>query len=80
MMEIFLFATASVLILGPIQPPIQWLLRILLPGLKWLGHEADHSLPSSAEVKNEWSYTSTPTTRLHGVVLYEVLKRLECYA
>ena len=22
--------------------------------------ESDHSLPSSAEVKNEWSYTSTP--------------------
>jgi hypothetical protein len=25
-----------------------------------LGHEADHSLPSSAKVKNAWSYTSTP--------------------
>jgi LytS/YehU family sensor histidine kinase len=23
-----------------------------------VGHEADHSLPSSAKVKNEWSYTS----------------------
>jgi hypothetical protein len=22
------------------------------PGVKWQGHEADHSLPSSAEVKN----------------------------
>jgi hypothetical protein len=25
----------------------------------WPGREANYSLPSSAEVKNEWSYTST---------------------
>jgi hypothetical protein len=25
--------------------------------------------PSSAEVKNAWSYTSSPPIRLHGVVL-----------
>jgi hypothetical protein len=31
------------------------------PGIKLGGgREADHSTPSSAEVKNEWSYTSTP--------------------
>jgi hypothetical protein len=30
------------------------------PGVKQPGCEADHSLPSSAEVKNSWSYTSTP--------------------
>jgi len=29
-------------------------------GVKWLGREADHSPPSSAEVKNVRSYTSTP--------------------
>jgi len=28
-----------------------------------------HSLPSSAKVKNDWSYTSTPPIQLHGVVL-----------
>jgi hypothetical protein len=38
-------------------------------GVKRPGREADHSPPSSAEVKNEWSYTSTPPVRLHGVVL-----------
>jgi hypothetical protein len=27
---------------------------------KAAGHEADHSPPSSAEVKNAWIYTSTP--------------------
>jgi hypothetical protein len=26
----------------------------------WPGHEADHLLPSSAEVKNPWSFTSPP--------------------
>jgi hypothetical protein len=29
-------------------------------GIKWLGYETDHSPPSSAGVKNAWSYTSTP--------------------
>jgi hypothetical protein len=28
------------------------------------GHEADHSPPSSVEVKNAWDYTSTPTIHL----------------
>jgi len=31
--------------------------------------EANHSPPRSVEVKNEWSYTSIPPIRLHGVVL-----------
>jgi len=30
------------------------------PGLKWPWREPDHSTPSSTEVKNAWSYTSTP--------------------
>jgi hypothetical protein len=30
------------------------------PWIKRPGHEADHSPQSSAEVKNAWSYTSTP--------------------
>jgi len=38
------------------------------PGAKRPGREVDHSPPSSAEVKNAWSYTSTPS-RLHDVVL-----------
>jgi hypothetical protein len=36
----------------------------LTPGVKRPGREDDYSPPSSAEVKNTWSYTST----LHGVV------------
>jgi len=42
--------------------------RASFPGDK-AGREDDHSPPSSAEVKNSWSHTSTPPLRLHGVVL-----------
>jgi hypothetical protein len=39
-------------------------------GVKCLKHEADdHSPPSSAEVRNVWSCTSSPLTHLHGMVL-----------
>jgi len=39
------------------------------PGVKRPGREADHSPPSSPEVKNMWRYTSTPPIHLHGMVL-----------
>jgi len=29
---------------------------------------AEHSPPSSIEVRNAWSYTSNPAIRVHGVV------------
>jgi hypothetical protein len=48
---------------------IQWVPGVLFPGLKQPACEADHSPPSSAGVKNEWSYISTPPVGLHGVVL-----------
>jgi len=32
----------------------------LSQGLKWLGHEANHSSPSATEVKDAWNYTSAP--------------------
>jgi len=38
-------------------------------GVKLPGRIADHSHPSSAEVKNAWSFTSTHPIRLHDVVL-----------
>jgi hypothetical protein len=56
---IFLPTTVSRTVLGPTQPPIQWIARAISLGVKWLGREADHSPPSSAEVKNAWSHTST---------------------
>jgi hypothetical protein len=50
-MGIFLFTTASRTALGPTRPPIQWVLGALSLVVKRPGREADHSLPSSAEVK-----------------------------
>jgi hypothetical protein len=48
---IFLFTTASRMALGPTQPPIQLVPGALSLGVKRPGCEADHSPPSSAEVK-----------------------------
>jgi hypothetical protein len=61
--------TASRTALGPTHPPSQWVPGTLSLGIKRPGHEADHSPSSCAEVKDEWSYTSTPPILLYGVVL-----------
>jgi hypothetical protein len=58
----FLFSTASRPTLGPNQRPIQWVLEALSLEIKRSGREADHSLPCSDDIKNVWSYTSTPHT------------------
>jgi len=44
-------------------------IRGSFPGENRPGREAEHSHPSSAEVKNACSYTATPPVRLKGVVL-----------
>jgi hypothetical protein len=64
-----IFSTASRPALWPTQPPTQWVSGALSLGVKRQGSEVDHSPPSRAEVKNAWSYNSTPPIRLHGVVL-----------
>jgi hypothetical protein len=46
-----------------------WVLGALSPGVNRQRLEADYAPPSSAEVTNALSYTSTPPIRLHGVVL-----------
>jgi hypothetical protein len=65
---------------SPPPPDLLWGPPILLSnghqgglslGVKRPGREADHSPPTSAKVQNAWSYTSTPSIRLHGVVLSE---------
>jgi hypothetical protein len=68
---LILFTTASRHALWPTQPPIQCVLWDLSPGVKWPRREADHSLPSRAEVKNAWRYTSTSLIRFYDVVLNE---------
>jgi fatty acid desaturase len=61
-MQLFLFNSVSIPALGPTQPPITWVLGALIPAVRQLGHETDHSSPSSAEVKNAWNYTTTLLT------------------
>jgi len=53
---ILLFTIASRSALGPTQLPIEWVPGALSPGC-----ECDPLPPSSAEVKNTWSYTVTPS-------------------
>jgi hypothetical protein len=48
------YSTAFRPALGPAQPPIHCVSGTVSPGL-----QADHSPPSSTEVKNTWSWTST---------------------
>jgi hypothetical protein len=66
---IFLFTTASRTALGPTQPPIQWVPGTLSLGVKRAGREADHSHPSSAEVKELVELYLHSPIRLHGVML-----------
>jgi hypothetical protein len=56
--------------LRPTLPPIQWVPGALSPGVNRQGREADHSPPSSAEIKKGGVIPSPPPpTRLYGVVL-----------
>jgi hypothetical protein len=57
---IFLLPTAFREALEPTRPPIPRVTEVISLGVKRPGREADHSPPSSAEIKNAWSYTSTP--------------------
>jgi hypothetical protein len=51
----FHFSISSRPALGSTHSPIKW-----VPVVKRQGREADHSPPTSAEVKKMWIYTSTP--------------------
>jgi hypothetical protein len=75
----FLFTTAFRPALGPTQSPIQWVTGALSLGVKLPRREADHSPPSSAEVRNAWSYTSTSAICLHCVVWSELKVQAELY-
>jgi hypothetical protein len=58
----------SIPALEPTHYPIQWAPGDFTPGVKRPSREADHSPLDSAEVRNAWSFKSTPPC-LHGVVL-----------
>jgi hypothetical protein len=68
-MRFLLFATASRPALGLTQTLNQWVLEVLSPVIKRPRLKADHSYLFSAEVKNAWSYTSSPPIRLLGVMI-----------
>jgi len=44
---------------GSTQFPYYMGTEVLSTGVKLLGHEVDHSPPSTARVDDEWSYTPT---------------------
>ena len=62
----FYFSKISRLTVGFTQLPVHWVSGVIFVGIKQVGREADHSSPSTAEVKNEWSYASAPQC-LHGI-------------
>jgi hypothetical protein len=51
--------------MGPTQPPIQWLPGFSPPGKA--GRSWSYSPPSTSQIKNEWSYTSTFSVSLCGM-------------
>ena len=53
--------------LGPTQPHIKWLPG-LLPGVKLPGRGVDHPTNLAARLKKEWSYDSTPSLGLRGLI------------
>jgi hypothetical protein len=60
--KFLLYFTASRPTLRFTQPPIQWVLEALSPGVKRQGREAHDSPPSSAEVKNGRAISALPHT------------------
>jgi hypothetical protein len=67
--ESILFSTASRPAVGSTQSLIQWVPAAVSLGVKRQGREADHSSPTSAQLKKSWIYTSLPqkTNKLHGL-------------
>jgi hypothetical protein len=60
--RIFSFSTSLRPALGPTQPPIQWVPGSLYPRVMRPEREADHSSPTSAEIKKRRSIHPLPHT------------------
>jgi hypothetical protein len=73
MVKNFPLSMSSRLTLEPTQP-IQWVPGTLSPEVERPGRDADHSPPTSTEVRKIWLYTSTPPICVHGVGLIILVK------
>jgi hypothetical protein len=49
-----------------------------IPGVKHLQFEVNHSLPTSAKIKNRWSYNSTPPICIHSMYTNNLTSTLTC--
>jgi hypothetical protein len=58
--SIFHVSTAFRQVLGTMKRSIRQTSAILSPRIKWPGRGGYHSPKSCAEIKNEWTCTSTP--------------------
>jgi hypothetical protein len=69
--KIFLLSTSLRLVLGPTQPPVQWVPQPLSwgGGGKWPEHDANHSPPNKCQGQEYLDlYIHSPIC-LHGIVL-----------
>jgi hypothetical protein len=68
------------IILAGERPQTYALDRGCFPEIKRPEREVDDdSSPSMAEVKNEWSSTPTPPSRLHGFYREKIYKKFVCF-
>jgi hypothetical protein len=67
--EILLPSKTSGLALKPTQPPIQWVPGALSPGAERLGHEPNHSNPSTADIKHAGH---KPPLLLHSIIHHNI--------
>jgi hypothetical protein len=61
------FPRRSRQVLGPTQPPVQWIAGALSPGVNRPGREADHSTPTPRSRICESIHPLPHTCNLHGV-------------
>jgi len=54
--QIYVFSKTPGPALGPTQPPLQWVPDFLTDGKC---HDVRHLPPTNAQIKNEWSFTSS---------------------
>jgi hypothetical protein len=64
--------------LGSTQPPTLYMGGGSIPGVKHLHCEVNHSLPTSAKIKNKWSYNSSPPICIHSMDMDNFTSTLVC--